>query len=264
MNRDILGLSHLVFTISKSDFGTQFFSSLLDKHYDQSVILELDHSEHRHPLLRDVLNSKSHITLFKSKFSDLPAIELLHVETFGSRPLENYGLFISGIADHLPAQKIYKFRWKDYFIDYFIDELLNCAIAVDTNFINQEIESGAWLYVNDFDDQRQFFTQGTSAKVILESSDILIVRCKVLNKKFSNFIFVLIRNNQSSCNYYNDDLGLSTLGWIAKDLKSEEVDKLFRSSTKIFSLEVNDNQFEAKFLFNSKNISHEILKPIKS
>ena len=146
---------------------------------------------------------------------------------------------------------------KNFFVKYYFDSFINSRIAVETNLFEKGF--GCWLCASDFEEQKSFFLSIRNSKVLLENDDFLIISCKVINKKFSNFTFVIIRDDVESTNF-NDDPGLSTIGWITKDISHESLAAIKLQGSPKFTILLNGNTFDAKFLYNNKSISHELLK----
>lgn len=255
---NILGFSHLVFTVA--DNGIAGGSGFLDTLYDSEEYFELDHATHRSELVRAPQNLVSRISLYKSRTGDLPAIELLHVKHTQQRPVLNYGLISrhTGLPLGLPLERRI-IPGTPFYVDGWFDPLLNTFIASQTNLFDDEKQAGCWMFLSDFEVQKKYFSGIGGKKILIDTADIFAVKCRVINKKLSSFVFVLINDRISNAEYYNDDLGLSTLGWFARNLSDESLAMGLHASN-LFSISLNGNSFDARFLYNNKNISHEILK----
>jgi len=263
LKNSIIGISHLVFTVGCDNSSSFRESDFLNTYFSEGEYFEFDHSDFRNDLIRDKKNSLSKLSLFKSKFNDLPAVELLHTESTVSRPNTNFGLLHSPVDTVIKSEKTVtiNFPGTDFYATCYYDEALNTYIAAQTNLYELEKQSGCWIVLddNDFVSQKTFFKTIDGAKILAENEGLLIIKCRVLNKKFSNFVFVLIRDtNEKENSYYNDDQGLSTLGWFTKSLEQVGPDSM-KTSPK-FSISLNGNTFDARFIYNNQNISHELLK----
>ena len=257
---NIIGFSHLVFTVNNS--CSLSASSFLNEFYFEREYFELDHGTCRLPMIREITNSVSKISLYKSKLGDLPGIELLHVKSVVKRPLLNYGLICQGRftpSFALPLKRQH-FGGGEFYVDYYYDELLNSLIAPATNLFNNEKDGGCWMILSDFEKQKEFFLSIGGRKVLIDTENIFAVKCRVINKKLSSFVFVLIKDITNKNTHYNDDLGLSTLGWFARNIDETDIQDELLSSSDLFSISLNGNCFDAKFFYNNQNISHEILK----
>jgi hypothetical protein len=250
----ILGLSHLVFTINKESEGQ---STFLDLFFFPGEFFQFNHQEVRANLIRNSDNATSNLALHRGRFDDTPAIELLYTSSKSARRPEKFGLIYPGIPCGEKLIEDQHFTGGHFFVRYYFDPFLNSRIAVETNFFEKGY--GCWLYASDFEEQKSFFLSIHNSKVLLESNDFLIISCKVINKKFSNFTFVIIRDNVESTNF-NDDSGLSTVGWITKDIGHESLAAIKLQGSPKFTILLNGNSFDAKFLYNNKSISHELLK----
>lgn len=252
----VIGLSHLVFTIDSEVDIAAAGSVFLQQFYALGEDFYFDHRSVRLNLIRDKQNEQSQLTLYKSRFNDMPAIELLRVKSSIKRPRETYGFIQAGITPLAEQElKKYYFPGTDFFVDYYNDDVLGSRIACATNFFEKGY--GCWITVDDFDLQKAFFSSIKSARIFVDTDDIFIVGCKVINKRFSNFTFVLIKNRKQTI-FYNDDCGISTLGWFAKEIEKHHT--IGFAETIPFSISLNGNLFGAKFLYNNRSISHELLK----
>jgi len=252
----ILGLSHLVFTINP-DFTGHSKSLFLDQFFLPGEVFQFNHQEVRADLLRNEANGTSNLTLHRPRFDDTPAIELLYAIPTATRSPEMFGLIYPNIQPGDESLEIQHFMGGQFFVTYYFDPLLNSRIAVATNFF--EKGCGCWFYANDFEEQKSFFKSIKNSKVLLNDDNFFIISCKVINKKFSNFTFVIIRNFKDTLSY-NDDAGLSTIGWLTKDIAEEDLTTIMLKKSPSFLILLNGNNFEAKFLYNNRSISHELLK----
>jgi len=253
----ILGLSHIVLTVN-SKIIKSFNSTLLSMFYGDGKYFEFNHSTIRREMIRSEINLISKISLFKALNGDLPAIELLYSEGNLKRPDKNFGLIFKTISLPLEFDKKELRFGNNYHIKYIFDEKLHINVAYSTNIIDDDY--GCWMIVNDFDQQKTFLINEKSNQIISNEEDIIIFRCRVLNTKFSYFTIVLIRDKDNIIEkYYNDDLGLSTIGWFQKNLDCVIETNDF-SSSETFPITIFEKSFDAKFLYNNISISHELLK----
>ncbi len=254
---NIIGFSHLVFTVCNTD--PEPASDFLNNFYLAKEYFEFDHETFRMPLIREEKNGISKLSLYKSKDGNLPAVELLHVDNVVKRPLTNYGIIAAkNNYSRINELKRLYFSENEFYVDYYYDALMNSPVATATNFFDNEKDPGCWMLLNDFEEQRTFFRSISNKKILIDKNDVFAVRTKVINKKLSNFIFVLVKDHNNG-KYYNDDLGLSTLGWFTKGFDGITGEIELESST-VFPISLNGNYFDAKFFYNNQNISHEVLK----
>jgi hypothetical protein len=254
----IIGLSHIVFTVNRIRNSEAKNSVFLKKFYSDGQKFEFDHSNVRNSLIRNKENAISCLSLFKPISYNLPAIELLFVNGTKARPFEKYGIIdASKAVNNEEKLQTYYFPNSDFFIRYYYDSFLESWIALDTNFFENGL--GCWICTSDFESQKMFFSSIKNGKVLFENDYYFIIRCGVVNKTFSQFTFILV-NDQSNSNYYNDDTGLSTLGWFTKDIEYESFNNKGLTLSESFSINLNVNIFNAMFLYNNRSISHELLK----
>ena len=137
------------------------------------------------------------------------------------------------------------------------DKELNLNIAYCTDLIEDDF--GCWITVKDFDNHKNFLLNEKANRIISYENDMLTVKCRVLNSKFTTFTIVLIKEKRERAqNYYNDDLGLSTIGWFQKNFERLENYEQF-SITHTFQISIFSRIFNAHFLYSNISISHELL-----
>ena len=252
---NILGLSHLVFTINSENIHS-LKGTILEDYFGDGDYFEFDHTEIRRKLIRNDINIHSKISLFKPLNSNLPAIEFLYSKNDTARPLNTFGLILKNLnVDKKYLANEFKFE-EFYFAKCFLDSKLNIYVSHDTNLI--ESEYGCWITVKDFEAHKKLLTSIKSNLIISNDNNKLIVKCRVINSKFSTFTIVLLRDTLTTNNFFNDDLGLSTIGWIQKSNDKYSEDSLFQN-TNTFQISIFDRIFKAKFLYNNSSISHELL-----
>ena len=253
---NILGLSHLVFTVN-CDKINSLNGTLLDSFYGDGDYLEFNHKEARKDLIRNNFNLISKISLFKPLNSDLPALEFLYCKSSISRDNHSYGLIFNN----------YDFKSKEleqvinfdnfYFAKFFFDKKLNLSISYSTNLIQDQF--GCWIIIKDFEEQKNLLLNQKSNQVISSDENKIVIRTKVINSKFSSFTIVLIKSNSNLTeNFFNDDLGLSTIGWFQKKTNELKQSNDFLK-TKDFQITIFGKKFNANFLYKNVSISHEIL-----
>ena len=264
MSSGIIGLSHIVFTIEEGKSPGKGIEMILNNHFIKPEYLELDNSLWRLPLLRNESNALSKIALYKAADHDLPAIEFLHVSKTDDTRQKFCGVFLNN--------KMYPFLGNELFVDEDISELPTDGIeevTIRKKFIqilntlrNRQvnIQHGCWCEVKDFDSQKAFFKSIPGASFQIETEDFFVVRSKVVNKRFSWFSIMLIRSEKYETDFYNDDMGLSTLGWFVKALEVGVDEESEFLSSPVFPVSINMNTFNALFLYTNMGISHELLK----
>jgi hypothetical protein len=253
---NILGLSHLVFTLN-CDKINSLNGTLLESFYGDGDYLEFNHKEARKDLIRNNVNLISKISLFKPINSDLPALEFLYCKSSISRVINSYGLIFNNYD--FKSKELEEVIYFDnfYFVKCFFDKTLNLLIAYSTNLTQEQF--GCWIIVRDFEEQKNLLLNQKSNDVISCDENKIVIRTKVINSKFSSFTIVLIKSNSNFTeNYFNDDLGLSTIGWFQK--KTNEIRHNYNFlKTKDFQITIFGRKFNANFLYKNVSISHEIL-----
>ena len=253
---DIIGLSHLVFSV---DQNKKQENILLKTLYDNEKFYEFDHKNIRSPFIRNKENLNSKLNIYNSSFSDMPPIELLTVTNVSKRSKNNYGLIVNDKSLSINQDKIkIEFCNSEFYVLCFFDFFLNSYVAVENNFFNSG--NGCWYLAKDFDDQKFFLKSIPSVKIIKDDENIFIIKCRIINKFFSYFTIVLIKDYNEKSNLYNDDIGLSSMGWFSKNLNMDFLNNGKFNSTKKFTINLDKNEFNAKFIYNNMGISHELLK----
>lgn len=252
----ILGLSHIVFTVNKENIKS-LKGTVLGNFYGEGNYLEFNHGEIRKNLIRNDNNLLSKITLFKSLNGDLPAIEFLYSNSNFKRPSDSYGLILKTITPPSDCLKNELRFGQKKNAKCIFDKELNLNIAYCTDLIEDDF--GCWITVKDFDNHKNFLLNEKANRIISYENDMLTVKCRVLNSKFTTFTIVLIKEKRERAqNYYNDDLGLSTIGWFQKNFERLENYEQF-SITHTFQISIFSRIFNAHFLYSNISISHELL-----
>ena len=258
MSNNIIGLSHLVFTVPFSK-KSNYKSSLLELFYSDPIRYKFDHYNYRKNLLKSADNNLSNLEIYIPKNSDSPAIELLYVNTDFHRPNEYYG-FIFNKNLYKPTTTLKKMFLSDskYYVEYYYDLFLHSNIATNANLFASG--QGCWISVNDFVEQKKFFSSISGVQILVDENSLFVLKCRVLNKTFSFFYIAIIPIINSDTFFYNDNIGISTFGWFRKNNSIESYVSIFKYISPFFQIEMTENTFDAIFLSNNKGVSHELLK----
>lgn len=249
---NIIGISHIVFTVdNQSELESSYISSL----YQKPKRFRFNHSSIKKKLIRKSLNGISQISYYESIDKIQVPIETIFSKSKYSRPKNSFGIvnksFKMGNDDNFEIFK-HKILGK---LNVYNCKTTQANICNDLELINTEL--GCWIEVGDFENQIRLLADDFRLKCIHETNEVAVFITKVINKSFSNFSIILLKSN-SNKNYYNDDIGLSSIGWISKSdfvLKTQNFEK-----TPLFDIKLFENKFKTKFIYDNKGISHEILK----
>lgn len=247
----ILGLSHIVFTVNtnkleKDDYVTNTFED--PKNYI------FDHSRQRVNMIRDKVNNISNLNFYKSKNNIGPSIELLSCVNTNYRLSNTYGIIDKNFipnknmlrnSDHIFFGKI-----KSYF-----SSSLNCQIITSVNSIDTDY--GCWIEVNNFDNHIEMLKSCFGLKLIYLTKNIAQFKSIIINSSLTPFTLIIIKS-KTSTKYYNDDNGLSSLGWIANSFPEEPFESFNLSDE--FNLLLFAKKLKGRFIFDNNGISHELLK----
>ena len=264
---NILGFSHLVFTSHNKKLVS---NSQLTSLYEQPEQYTFAHGAVKKKLLRTP-STDTLLSFYSSRDGDLPALELVYSESYCARDLNSYGLILPSTKAPEASKTISKRCLNDK-INAIIPihsvaliEELPCYLIYSEILHQNECTMGAWMNVNDLENTLLMYQKQLNSEIINQGDGIAIAKTRVINKKFTNFLWVLIEeNNQKS--YFNDDIGLSTLGWIKKPSpntlppKQINIEGLKLNDTKPFTIEMNGRQFNAAFYFDNQLPSFEILE----
>lgn len=253
----VLGLSHLVFSNNRLNLDLNNF---LKNNFEPPSNFKLDHSILRQPMVRLKENLLSNISLYKSNLKSFPALEVLHVSTINKRSEESYGIILNSETNRKLGLETINFSNPNFYANCLFDQNLNSYIAYDTNLIKDKSLNGCWITVNDFHEQVDVLSNIFRLPIYEEFEDICSFKCKLLNSTFSNFILVLINGKNKVNQTFNDDLGISTIGWFVNTLEIESDKNNNLQITDEFQIELLNNKFKAKFVYSNFGISHELLK----
>lgn len=253
----VIGLSHLVFSNNCVNLK---LSDFLNNNFESPSNFKLDHSISRQPMVRLKENLLSNISLYKSNLKSFPALEVLHVSTKNRRIENSYGIILNSETNSSKGLEKINFCNSNFYANCLFDQNLNSYIAYDTNLIKDKSLNGCWITVNDFHEQVHILSNIFKLEIYEEYEDICSFRCKLLNSTFSNFILVLINGKNKLNQTFNDDLGISTIGWFANTLEIDNDKYNNLQITDEFQIELLKNKFKAKFVYSNFGISHELLK----
>lgn len=248
----ILGISHLVFTVNKNESKN---SEYLNTNFLAPDNFEFDHSKIRKPLLRNSSNQISRISFHKPINPCLPAIELIESNNLLTRPQNSFGIIDKTLKNFNFPSTLIKLGNQQTITSYFCP-IMNINISWETNIIDGEV--GCWIEVFDFKSQMDLLKKNFSLNCYYEDDSTAKFKTKIINKSLSPFFIVLIKSSECQ-SFYNDDLGLSSVGWFSRNLLSQTNVDLFKTSEH-FKINLYDNELNAQFVYNNKLFSHEILK----
>lgn len=258
----VVGLSHLVFTSQSSGLPE---GSILSSIYQFGERNDYGPIPEKKELLRDADGWEStSMSLYHSKTSEHPSLELIHIDKASHRPAGSYGLILPPGHESSTAMAPSQcgIPVPDIAANSIVsEESLPVTIAFSPKPVEHGCSMGAWLDVADLDASTAFFTDALGAECISKGVSSTLLKCRVVNKKFSKFLWLLRQKNSIEEVYYNDDLGLSTIGWVARGLDGVEAAARrhgLRASGR-FEVGVGGRTLRAAFLYDNRSASHEIL-----
>lgn len=260
---DILGLSHLIFS-SKCKLLPQ--DSPLSTLFSAPISNSFDHFEAKKKLLRDQTYKKTDLALYISKEGELPGFELIPGSCEISRPLSSYGLILDAkFADIFKNAEFYGYPLNledkiPNIKNFYLEASLPSLIAISPIFKEYSCAMGIWYHVPDIDMASDFMIGIIGAKSLCKFSFGEIFSVKAINKKFSNFMIAIIKNDLPDAYYYNDDIGFAAFGWIAK--RKVVLPAKFANSFSLspeFKIDMNGKKFNAEFIYDNRSPSHEIM-----
>ena len=259
----ILGLSHLIVTSTNRDIG-------LNNRLTDLFLLKEKHIFHdsidKQGLLRSTARHTD-LSIFTSKNDTLPALEILYSDSSVHRSLDSYGLLFPSKHLHKSTVELqYKKNIRVSSIipieeTYFVPHL-PILVSYSPLVAQHNCTMGAWSYTVNIELAKSFFSKILDAKIIDHGDGYAVFTTNVVNRKLTRFLWVLIEQNQpNSVCFYNDDVGFSCVGWLAKRLDIQEScsGEIGYQATKPFSINMSNNSFDATFFHNCDYLSHEIM-----
>lgn len=244
-----LGLSHIVFTVNKTNID-----SYLKDCFNKPKKYSFDHSSIRYDMIRHKRNSLSDLEFFVYKDNTGPSVELIKTVTQNKRPDSNFGLidktFSPDITKVHDTNHIFFGNISSYF-----SKCLNCQVIISSESI--ETDFGCWIKVSNFESHVSMLRDFFALKLIYSDNNIAKFKTSIINKSLSPFTLVLIKSRISQ-NYFNDDIGLSSLGWFVKDFPKKTYNPFSLSNE--FKLSLFTKKLTGRFIFDNNGISHELLK----
>ena len=248
---NIIGISHIVFTVDNQEY---IESSYISSSYQNPKSFLFNHSTIKNKLIRRNLNGISKLSYFESKDNYQVPIETIFSKNIESRPKNSFGIinksFGKGDDENF---KILKHKILGDLNVYYCKRI-QAFICNNLELIRTEL--GCWIEVSNFEDHIKLLVEDFGLTCIYQTNQIAVIQTKVINKSFSNFSIILL-NSYSNKNYFNDDIGLSSIGWISNSefiIKAPNFKK-----TQVFYLKLFENKFKTKFIYDNKGVSHEIL-----
>lgn len=260
---NIIGLSHIVFTSSIRRIPE---SSWLKNFFAEPEEICLANQEFKKDLQR-YPDSETRIVIYKPLSGDLPAFELVFSKNQYSWPRSSYGIIIDenwiDSERYKPVSEFLALREAVAIKSVFLDQEIGCFVAVSPD-LKRKFNSKMGLCLKvaceaHFNDLCEIL----ALKKVIAAENIYVCFAKVVNTAFSDFpIFFLIDPKSTKSEpFFNDDLGLSTIGWFVKDVNAvlpSNVNSRFRK-TNIFDLTLNGREFQGVFLYDLSLPSNEIL-----
>lgn len=250
---NLLGLSHL--TITTSDCP---IPPILRKDYDSPSIIVFHQKELREKIDRYPREAVQ-IALYKNISGYLPAIEALQPgKDAQKRPDGSYGLLLS---EALTSSYLQLYRCDTSRV---IDEHNILPLVPDSRLTRYECPGGLWLWSSDLDREEMFHQNILEGEILEKEDSRLLVRHRVMTRKIPFFLFdYRIWPNEKREIFRNDDTGLSSIGWIVRDV-FEMHESLMKfdafNCSSIFSLEIGKVIWNVFFVVLPGGlISHEFL-----
>lgn len=258
----VIGLSHLVFTTNAKELSSGSSLSALYRFAERNHYGPIPE---KRSLLRNPEGWRStSMSLYHSQTASHPSFELIHASSGFVRPLGSYGLILpvqdGGFPDPIPVELSY-LRSALSVDNVVLDETVPTYIIFSSTLAEHNCTMGAWLEVADLHAATALYKDILMAEELWSGDGLTVLKCRVINKKFSSFLWVLRNKTDEAAVYYNDDCGLSTIGWIARGLDGfDEAASLHGlQASGHFGVTVGGRDLKAAFLFDNRSASHELL-----
>ena len=248
----IVGLSHLVFTVNHEKYKNSAYLKNKFLVGDQYIF---NHHRYRKDLLRDSTKKFSKINLFKSKHNDFPAFEFLESDCEVLRPSNFYGIIDKNFKQtNYISEKVQ--LSKNIWVKSQFCPMLNLNICNKTDLIDSQ--NGLWLKVYKFEEHVNFFIKSLKLKCYYQDDEKAFFRTIIVNKNLVNFDIVLFKTLERQ-SFFNDDIGLSTIGWITKNLVNKKEKDNFKF-TESFNFKIGNRELSAQFSYDKSFLSNEYIK----
>lgn len=259
---NVYGFSHIILTTHERELS----DPLLAKLYTLGIRQGFDHTLFKSGLLRNVKgNENPGISLYKSIDSSLPALELINYKSEQCRDEASCGfVFPAALASDYPVGKNQGILTNITPLSAeYISQNNLIKMAISEAPLRHRCSMGVWMTAKRYNQTSRWFKEGLKAKCILETEQYTMLTSRVMNKKFTNILWILVRDNQGNqASYFNDDSGMSTLGWLVKDLElpAQKAEKLGFNVGPVFEIKLSQRLFQARFIYDNCTPSFELLK----
>lgn len=247
------GLLHLIFSTPSSQLNE---NSPLTPLFEKGMQLSFKDTRFKEKLLRNPNREETNLLLYNSRNGNLPGLELAHCESSHQLTSESYGLLFPEI--NIPQQDIKKAMGHPVLSEIFgfhksyVDYDLNSFVSLVPDLTSFGCTAGAWLTSHNTEKICDFFKNAYNAKVIHQENSFALIKSKVINRKFSDFMWVIIQEQKPlEEKFFIDDPGLVTLGWLTSDLKGtiDIVKDLGYSVTEVFEICTGQRVFDICFCY---------------
>ena len=209
------------------------------------------------------------MVIYASINNDLPALEIITTTFSVVRPLVTYGLLFppldskregSGNQYHsrLPIDNVIP----NYGTTLIAE--LPVLFAYSPTLKTHSCSMGAWITVPNLDNAKRFYSDVLSGTCVDSGTSHACFTTPIVNKKLSKFLWVLVEevSHRPKVVVFNDDIGLSSLGWISRDLEISNFERYGYEISPKFELDVGGKHFEGLFYYDMQTPSNEFLKHV--
>jgi len=253
---ELFGLSHLIFS---SPAGRLREGSPLAALLTPPETYRFDHSEAKRGLVA-LPGATTALALYNSADGTLPALELIQTGSQNRASLESYGLILPALdgpeascatADALLGPGPLR----------FVDELPSYAAIRPELLAKHSCAMGAWKLTRYLAAAERFLKNIAGARKMPSPDGTAHYVCRVVNRKFSNFLWAVAESPLAPERHYNDSVGLACAGWFARDLGALATAAAAAGfqTTPEFDIDMNGRSFRAAFVHDGLFMSHEAL-----
>lgn len=236
----VTGFSHIIYTVrSEADIAGFPILDLYDK---EPQISKLPPNPEKTPLL-EMPDNGTELWLFRPRESNLPAVEFIF--SGNTQVRQNVSLLLATESESgafelaPPKQEMFSIQhcpWVSRF---------DCSL-------------GIMLSTDRIGDAHRLFTESFRCKEVDRIDSYILLKTTVINKALSGLLIVLASGPASAVR--NDHLGLSTLGWFARQ-SSRRIDlpDSFEATAE-FDIPLPHANFTGQFIYDNCLPSLELLE----
>jgi hypothetical protein len=261
----VLGFLHLIF--SSSSYQLSDDSPLMSL-FDNGQQLLFKDTQYKEKILRNSTRKETKLSLYNSIKGNLSSLELVYTDNEHQRPLESYGLLFADLNIPKGIGELENFTHpilSEIFEDQhlYFDHDLHSYFSIVPMLKTYGCTAGAWSYSHEIQKTCDLFQSVYNAEIIQKNANYAFIKTKVINRNFSNFLWVIIANPQPQKEkIFIDDIGLASSGWLTKDMNKTRnvVQALGYPLTPVFEICIGPRVFDVCFFNDYDMPANELIQ----